>query len=302
MFTLALWILIAVLGLALYVYPALTVRHMYEGFAAEKLTPETIQKTLALIDYFTNKTKGADMDAQSVPSGQQKVIQTQIDALPALKKQLQNFLAHPETPRDASDINSAAFSAQGGLPMALRNALKAMTPPSQLKTVLDGYNDILYSKETTGMTNTPSADAKQGTTGQDSPDMASLLQKVEALMASHTATPDLDSVVAETPSAKPKAKGLKAQPESVKEIRSEPGDVEEEETPSGALEHGKSFQHKKPRGAPEKEKEEEDEEDVPRKRRHRSHIPQDCPPAVQCPNMRDYIRKDSIPCWACKLK
>jgi len=27
-----------------------------------------------------------------------------------------------------------------------------------------------------------------------------------------------------------------------------------------------------------------------------------CPPAPQCPDMRDYIRKDSIPCWACKLK
>lgn len=25
------------------------------------------------------------------------------------------------------------------------------------------------------------------------------------------------------------------------------------------------------------------------------------PPQKKCPNMRDYIRKDSIPCWACKL-
>ena len=27
-----------------------------------------------------------------------------------------------------------------------------------------------------------------------------------------------------------------------------------------------------------------------------------CPPAPKCPDMRDYIRKDSIPCWGCKLK
>lgn len=30
--------------------------------------------------------------------------------------------------------------------------------------------------------------------------------------------------------------------------------------------------------------------------------PPRCPPPPQCPDMRDYIRKDSIPCWACKLK
>lgn len=36
-------------------------------------------------------------------------------------------------------------------------------------------------------------------------------------------------------------------------------------------------------------------------------IPRKCPPPQpqpkpKCPDMRDYIRKDSIPCWACKLK
>ena len=29
--------------------------------------------------------------------------------------------------------------------------------------------------------------------------------------------------------------------------------------------------------------------------------PPKCPPQVQCPDMRPYIRKDSIPCWSCKL-
>jgi hypothetical protein len=28
---------------------------------------------------------------------------------------------------------------------------------------------------------------------------------------------------------------------------------------------------------------------------------QTCPPVQHCPNMSDYIRKDSIPCWSCKL-
>lgn len=27
-----------------------------------------------------------------------------------------------------------------------------------------------------------------------------------------------------------------------------------------------------------------------------------CPPQAQCPDMSQYIRKDSIPCWGCKLK
>jgi hypothetical protein len=34
------------------------------------------------------------------------------------------------------------------------------------------------------------------------------------------------------------------------------------------------------------------------------HVPTKCPPPPSCPacpDMRDYIRKDSIPCWACKL-
>jgi hypothetical protein len=34
-------------------------------------------------------------------------------------------------------------------------------------------------------------------------------------------------------------------------------------------------------------------------------VPAKCPPPPpqpKCPDMRDYIRKDSIPCWACKLK
>jgi hypothetical protein len=203
MFTLALWILIAVLGLILYVYPALTVRRMYEGFDSKPgTTPEAA----------------------------------------------------------AAAVATAAAAA------AAKDNPEAIASP---------------------------------------PDMASLLQKVEALMAPQIATPDLDSVVAETPSAKPKAKGLKAQPESVKEIRSEPGEVEEGESPSGALEHGKSFQDKKPRRAPEEEEEETPTASCAPKKKataRRPSIPQTCPPAVQCPNMRDYIRKDSIPCWACKLK
>jgi hypothetical protein len=32
------------------------------------------------------------------------------------------------------------------------------------------------------------------------------------------------------------------------------------------------------------------------------YIKEKCPPAPKCPDMRDYIRKDSIPCWGCKLK
>lgn len=213
MFTLTVWILIAVLGLALYVYPALTVRHMYEGFT------------------------------------------------------------HDGTHHGTTPEAAAAAVATAAAAAAAKDNPETIAPP---------------------------------------PDMASLLQKVEALMAPQIATPDLDSVVADPPPTKPKAKGLKAQPESVQDIRSEPGEVEEEERPSGALEHGKSFQHKKPRRAPE-EDDEEDEEDRPththkkheRHERHEKqhhHIPQECPPAVQCPNMRDYIRKDSIPCWACKLK
>lgn len=62
-------------------------------------------------------------------------------------------------------------------------------------------------------------------------------------------------------------------------------------------------------GEDDDEQEQESEPEPRRRKKTRTiikyvEVPAKCPPQpkLKCPDMRDYIRKDSIPCWACKLK
>jgi hypothetical protein len=118
-------------------------------------------------------------------------------------------------------------------------------------------------------------------------DLKSMLQKVETLMQPQIQTPEIDGLSSSFPTATPvNASGLTKQPESHDSVQSQPGDPEALST-HDSLKQGKSFQAITP-----------GDDTAPDRR----SIQQDCPPAVQCPDMRQYIRKDSIPCWACKLK
>lgn len=83
-------------------------------------------------------------------------------------------------------------------------------------------------------------------------------------------------------------------PEEASTMRSTPQTAEDaaDTEEGGALNQGKSFQSTKPHPpAP-----------VVVERIITKEVPSQCPPQIKCPDMRHYIRKDSIPCWACKLK
>jgi len=115
-------------------------------------------------------------------------------------------------------------------------------------------------------------------------DLKSMLQKVENLMKPQIQTPDADVPPPATSSESVIASGLTKQPEFHDSVKSQPGTSASFSSENNSLAQGKSYQSLFPSEV------------------HEKHIRQKCPPAVQCPDMRDYIRKDSIPCWACKLK
>ena len=117
-------------------------------------------------------------------------------------------------------------------------------------------------------------------------DLKTMLKKLEKLMEPQIKTPDTDTPSPKDSSSdKVKASGLTKQPEHHDSVKSQPGTSESYRSDDTCLEQGKHYQSMYPSDTT-----------------HEKRIKQQCPPAVQCPDMRDYIRKDSIPCWACKLK
>jgi hypothetical protein len=118
-------------------------------------------------------------------------------------------------------------------------------------------------------------------------DLKSMLQKVETLMQPQIQTPEIDGLSSQLPTATPVlTSGLIKQPESHDSVQSQPGDPEALST-HDSLKQGISFHSITP-----------GDSTAPDQR----PVKQDCPSPIQCPDMRQYIRKDSIPCWACKLK
>ena len=87
------------------------------------------------------------------------------------------------------------------------------------------------------------------------------------------------------------------QPKEAESTKSSPQAVNQPQVPSSALEQGRAFQQTKPNtNASVKEIIKERIVEVP--------VPRTCPrqeACPTCPDMQQYIRKDSIPCWACKL-
>jgi hypothetical protein len=117
-------------------------------------------------------------------------------------------------------------------------------------------------------------------------DLKTMLKKLEKLMEPQIKTPDTDTPPPKDSSSdKVKASGLTKQPEYHDSVKSQPGTSESYRSDDTCLEQGKNYKSMYPSDT-----------------NYEKRIKQQCPPAVQCPDMRDYIRKDSIPCWACKLK
>lgn len=95
-----------------------------------------------------------------------------------------------------------------------------------------------------------------------------------------------------------KASGLKPQPQECETTRVVPAPVKaaDDAKASDVLKQGAAFLETKPAPAPVVAPVIIQREIV--------QVPTKCPPPPSCPacpDMRDYIRKDSIPCWACKL-
>ncbi len=107
--------------------------------------------------------------------------------------------------------------------------------------------------------------------------------------------------------------GLHALPEEHATTKSQPGNPTEAPKVSNALEQGKAALKSLQKPTPEREPEvlvKKEYIRVPAKCPPPPPCPRvpkcpkvpACPPQVQCPDMSQYIRKDSIPCWGCKLK
>jgi hypothetical protein len=123
----------------------------------------------------------------------------------------------------------------------------------------------------------------------------------------------LDTPVLESPTATPKtpqSQGTRQQPAEYEKIRSAPSHPAVITSPNLSLGHGQSFLSSMPtevspvsRGtqclyAPQRMQGTLAPAMVESMRR----IPQVPGYNPNCPDMRDYIRKDSIPCWGCKLR
>jgi hypothetical protein len=79
---------------------------------------------------------------------------------------------------------------------------------------------------------------------------------------------------------------------------SKPEPINQLAQPSLVLQQGRVFQESKPQTQTQQVKE------IIKERIVHVPVPRTCPPKQDCPvcpDMRNYIRKDSIPCWACKL-
>jgi FtsZ-interacting cell division protein ZipA len=109
-------------------------------------------------------------------------------------------------------------------------------------------------------------------------------------MASLLATPVISAPLPSPTAQDPVivANGLKPQPSASTSTRSMPQQTNMPETRSKSLDQGRSFMANAAFPA----------QPTPAQPIRTSYRR---PPVKQCPDMRDYIRKDSIPCWSCKL-
>lgn len=155
-------------------------------------------------------------------------------------------------------------------------------------------------------------------------DTDTMLRNVEALLNSQMPTPELDADLPSPTASAPVigARGAIAQPKEYETTRSQPQPTRAQADPSRVLAQGQSFQSTKPvprRTVSETQK--DDKMDIRRiNKQYPVYVPRRpfpmplptpvCPPPAKCPppppppacpDMRNYIRKDSIPCWGCKL-
>lgn len=128
--------------------------------------------------------------------------------------------------------------------------------------------------------------------------MSQLVEAINRLTNGITETPSLESPTAPEP-RQITSGAIKKQPEEYVTQKSQPASPRDAPQSSEALNQGAGFIETKPYPA-----------DVDRARRllairgDRGQVLEVASPMENpnCPDMRDYIRKDAIPCWSCNLK
>ncbi len=140
--------------------------------------------------------------------------------------------------------------------------------------------------------------AQQPQAQQQAPiNVNSMLRNLEQLIGTPGNIPDVSPVMPTAVTAQPHAANTgREQPKEAEGKSSLPQPVNEPASASKALEQGKVFQQTKPQAAEPQQIIHERIVEVP--------VPRTCPrqeACPACPDMQQYIRKDSIPCWACKL-
>lgn len=138
-------------------------------------------------------------------------------------------------------------------------------------------------------------------------DVNSMLRNLEQLLNTPGSIPDVKPTIQvsqpQTNTYTASVGGRQQPAESEQNKASTPQSTNQPPVPSMALAQGKAFQTTKPQATETaatpavKEIIKERIVEVP--------VPRTCPPPQApcpvCPDMQNYIRKDSIPCWACKL-
>ncbi len=172
--------------------------------------------------------------------------------------------------------------------IGLLGALLYISPNFFIRRISEGFTATAAAPATATATAT-AADSKENIIANlekllDSPDM----------LTSPTAAP-----------APVIANGLKAQPQEYETKCTLPATVAAPAQASDVLKQGAAFLETKPAAVAQAPAAAVAQAQAPVIiQREIIQVPAKCPPTPSCPacpDMRDYIRKDSIPCWACKL-
>jgi hypothetical protein len=138
-------------------------------------------------------------------------------------------------------------------------------------------------------------------------DINSMLRNLEQILHTPGNVPDVNPSMPSQPQPITYTAGAGAgrqQPaESEQNKSSIPQPLNEPVISSNALAQGKAFQSTKPQVAPTQPQAAAVKEII-KERIVEVPVPRTCPRQQECPvcpDMQNYIRKDSIPCWACKL-
>ncbi len=126
--------------------------------------------------------------------------------------------------------------------------------------------------------------------------MSDLLKNMELLITPNLEIPEQNMPSPTASAATITAVGAKAQPTGADSNKSEPAEAKVSFDTQESLKQGEAFKKTIPK--------------APEPRVIIKEVPAKCPPAPKCPpqricptcpDMSGYIRKDSIPCWNCKL-